>query len=109
MNNDKIINEIVKDVLIQLEGKKEKTPKFVGAFKKAPTIVAVSGYFDPIHKGHIEYFKKARELAGENGSVVCILNNDEQALLKKPKIFMPGRKKNYIGSIRKYRPCLYIN
>ncbi|MEK6830800.1 MAG: aminotransferase class I/II-fold pyridoxal phosphate-dependent enzyme, partial [Nanoarchaeota archaeon] len=42
-------------------------------------IVAVSGYFDPLHFGHIEYFELAKKLAGENGKLIIILNNDEQA------------------------------
>ncbi len=29
--------------------------------------IAVSGYFDPIHRGHCEYFALARKLAGKNG------------------------------------------
>lgn len=51
-------------------------------------IVAVSGYFDPLHIGHIEYFKLAKELAGPNGKLVVILNNDKQAGIKKDKFFM---------------------
>lgn len=25
-------------------------------------IVCVSGYFDPVHVGHLEYFKKSKEI-----------------------------------------------
>ena len=28
-------------------------------------IVCVSGYFDPIHVGHLEYFKKSKQI-GDN-------------------------------------------
>ena len=49
-------------------------------------IVCVSGYFDPIHVGHIEYFKKSK-LIGDK--LMVIVNNDEQAVLKKGKPFMP--------------------
>ena len=45
----------------------------------------VSGYFDPLHIGHIEYFKMAKELADE---LVVIVNNREQCLLKKGDEFM---------------------
>lgn len=48
-------------------------------------IVCVSGYFDPIHVGHIEYFKKSKEIGNE---LMVIVNNDEQAVLKKGKPFM---------------------
>lgn len=49
-------------------------------------IVSVSGYFDPLHIGHIEYFKKSKELGDQ---LLVIVNNDYQASLKKGKSFMP--------------------
>ena len=49
-------------------------------------LVCVSGYFDPLHIGHIEYFKKSKEIGDE---LVVIVNNDDQAKLKKGKSFMP--------------------
>ena len=42
--------------------------------------VAISGYFDPIHIGHLEYIKMARELGDY---LIVIVNNDKQAYLKK--------------------------
>lgn len=50
------------------------------------TIACVSGYFDPVHIGHIEYFKLSKKIADK---LVVIVNNDEQSLLKKGKYFMP--------------------
>ena len=47
--------------------------------------VAVSGYFDPIHIGHLEYLRKAKELGD---SLVVIVNNNHQCKLKKGKHFM---------------------
>ena len=58
--------------------------------------VCVSGYFDPIHKGHVEYLMKAKELAGENGQLVVIVNNDHQASLKKGKSFMEEQERMLI-------------
>ena len=49
-------------------------------------IVCVSGYFDPIHVGHIEYFKKSKKIGDK---LLVIVNNDKQAILKKGKPFMP--------------------
>ncbi len=49
-------------------------------------IVCVSGYFDPLHVGHIEYFKESKKLGNV---LMVIVNNDEQAILKKGKSFMP--------------------
>ena len=51
------------------------------------SIACVSGYFDPIHIGHIEYFKLAKQSADQ---LMVIVNNDEQATLKKGRAFMPA-------------------
>ena len=45
----------------------------------------VSGYFDPLHVGHIEYFKMAKDLADE---LIVIVNNHDQCFLKKGDEFM---------------------
>ena len=47
--------------------------------------VAVSGYFDPIHIGHLEYLKLAKDLGDK---LVVIVNNNYQCVLKKGKPFM---------------------
>ena len=49
------------------------------------TIVAVSGYFDPLHVGHLEYFEMAKQLGNK---LIVIVNNDKQAILKKGESFM---------------------
>jgi len=50
------------------------------------TRVAVSGYFDPLHVGHLEYLELAKELGDY---LIVIINNDFQCKLKKGKSFMP--------------------
>jgi cytidyltransferase-like protein len=52
--------------------------------------VCVSGYFSPVHVGHLEYLQKAKDIAGEDGELVVIVNNDHQEILKKGKVFMKG-------------------
>ena len=47
--------------------------------------IIVSGYFNPLHKGHIELFYKAKE-KGEK--LIVIINNDNQRTLKGSKEFM---------------------
>ena len=47
--------------------------------------IIVSGYFNPLHKGHIELFHKAKE-KGEK--LFVIINNDTQRKLKDSKEFM---------------------
>ncbi len=56
-------------------------------------IIIASGYFDPIHIGHIEYLKLAKELGDK---LVVILNNDYQCKLKKGKPFMPQPERKII-------------
>ena len=46
--------------------------------------IIVSGYFNPIHKGHIEYFNNAKKLADE---LFVIVNSDYKRLLKGSKKF----------------------
>ena len=48
-------------------------------------MVIVSGYFNPIHIGHLRLIKAADKLGDK---LVVIVNNDEQQLLKKGKIIM---------------------
>ncbi len=57
------------------------------------TIVAVSGYFDPLHVGHIELFRLARELGDK---LIVILNNDKQTAMKKGKPFMSAEERKKI-------------
>ena len=47
--------------------------------------VCISGYFDPLHVGHIEYINKAKKLGDY---LVVIVNNNLQCELKKGKFFM---------------------
>jgi cytidyltransferase-like protein len=49
-------------------------------------IVLVTGGFDPLHSGHIQYFKRAKEL----GDVLYVgVNSDEWLTRKKGRPFMP--------------------
>lgn len=49
-------------------------------------IVVVSGGFDPLHSGHIEYFRSAKKLGDH---LIVALNSDEWLKNKKGKPFMP--------------------
>ena len=55
--------------------------------------IIVSGYFNPLHKGHIEYFHNAKK-HGEK--LFVILNNDNQRLLKGSKKFMDQEERMII-------------
>ena len=47
--------------------------------------VAISGYFDPIHVGHLEYIELSKRMGDY---LVVIVNNNHQCKLKKGKHFM---------------------
>ena len=57
--------------------------------------VIVSGYFNPIHKGHIEYFNLAKSRAEE---LFVIVNNDAQRALKGSKEFQDEAERMIIVS-----------
>ena len=50
-----------------------------------PKAIIVSGYFNPLHKGHLELFEKAKA-AGDK--LWVIVNSDLQRALKRSKEFM---------------------
>jgi glycerol-3-phosphate cytidylyltransferase/D-beta-D-heptose 7-phosphate kinase/D-beta-D-heptose 1-phosphate adenosyltransferase len=43
----------------------------------------VSGYFNPLHQGHLDMIEAARE---RTGYLIVIVNNDKQQLLKKGRV-----------------------
>ena len=60
-------------------------------------IIIVSGGFDPIHSGHIAYFKSARS---HGDKLLVALNSDAWLENKKGKFFMPfNERKAIIDSI----------
>jgi cytidyltransferase-like protein len=46
----------------------------------------VSGYFNPLHVGHLRMMEAARRLTGR---LIVIVNNDPQQMLKKGRIVIP--------------------
>jgi cytidyltransferase-like protein len=93
-----------------------------------PKLVAISGYFDPLHVGHIDYIRGARKLGDY---LIVLLDPDSCAMRKKGYVFMPEmeRKKilesikwvDYVvisedrgrlttpNAIRKSKPDIYAN
>ena len=57
--------------------------------------VIVSGYFNPIHKGHLEYFNNAKDLAD---ALFVIVNSDFQRNLKGSKEFQTEEERLIIVS-----------
>ena len=52
-------------------------------------LVAVSGGFDPIHKGHVQMILEAAKW----GDVIVVLNSDEWLKRKKNFVFMPWKER----------------
>jgi cytidyltransferase-like protein len=51
-----------------------------------PRASIVSGYFNPLHVGHLRMMEAARAVSGY---LIVIVNNDEQQMLKKGRIILP--------------------
>ena len=57
--------------------------------------IIVSGYFNPLHKGHLEYFNNAKALCD---ALFVIVNNDYQRELKGSKPFQDEEERLLIVS-----------
>ena len=57
--------------------------------------IIVSGYFNPIHKGHLEYFNNAK---AKGDVLFVIVNNDHQRAMKGSKEFQGEEERLFIVS-----------
>jgi cytidyltransferase-like protein len=60
-----------------------------------PKAIMVSGYFNPLHKGHIEYFNNAKAYGDK---LIVIVNSDHQRALKGSKEFQKEDERFFIIS-----------
>lgn len=56
-------------------------------------IVMASGYFDPIHPGHISYLEEAKKLGD---ILIVVIDGDKRATMKKGKPFIPAKDRKKI-------------
>ncbi len=68
--------------------------------------VAVSGYFNPLHIGHIRLLKEAKALGDY---LIVILNNDQQVKLKGSVPFMSIEDRKEIVQAIKYVDEVFIS
>ncbi|MCA9338538.1 adenylyltransferase/cytidyltransferase family protein [Candidatus Saccharibacteria bacterium] len=60
--------------------------------------VIVSGYFNPLHGGHLDYMEGAAKLGDR---LVVIVNNDVQQVLKKGKVILDEQNRmRLVGALR---------
>jgi D-beta-D-heptose 7-phosphate kinase/D-beta-D-heptose 1-phosphate adenosyltransferase len=71
------------------------------------TIVIVTGGFDPIHSGHIEYLKAAKTL----GDILVVgVNSDEWLVRKKGQAFMPlDERVSIIQNLKMVDDCIVFD
>jgi cytidyltransferase-like protein len=60
-------------------------------------IVATSGYFNPLHKGHIRLIHEAKQLGDY---LVVIMNNDKQVSLKGGKFMDENERMEIVGALK---------
>ncbi len=65
----------------------------------------VSGYFSPLHEGHLDMFEEARALTG---FLIVVVNNDRQQILKKGRIIQSEVPRARIVSALKVVDSTYI-
>jgi D-beta-D-heptose 7-phosphate kinase/D-beta-D-heptose 1-phosphate adenosyltransferase len=70
-------------------------------------VVLVTGGFDPLHSGHIEYFRAARQL----GTMLVVgVNSDAWLIRKKGQAFMPIKDRVVIiESLKFVDHCILFN
>ena len=69
-------------------------------------VVAVSGYFDPLHVGHVEFFQLAKELGSK---LIVIVNNNQQAEMKKGSFFMDEKDRMEIVSVLRHVDEVFLS
>lgn len=65
----------------------------------------VSGYFSPLHQGHLDMFEAAR---ARTGYLIVIVNNDKQQILKKGRVIQEDVHRARIVQAMRIVDAVYI-
>jgi glycerol-3-phosphate cytidylyltransferase/D-beta-D-heptose 7-phosphate kinase/D-beta-D-heptose 1-phosphate adenosyltransferase len=65
----------------------------------------VSGYFGPLHAGHLDLFEAAR---ARTGHLIVIVNNDQQQVLKKGRMIQPAEVRHRLVAALRCVDASYI-
>jgi cytidyltransferase-like protein len=97
LNLEKSYVIMEKDKIIDLgkNSNKEEIEERYLDLRKKNRVVVTSGYFDPLHHGHVELFKLSKELGDY---LIVVINNDIQTKMKKGFVFMSDKEKAKIIS-----------
>jgi len=90
-NNENKIKYLGTEKILDLtKFSKEEIEEYLTNLKKLKKVVATSGYFDPLHHGHIDLFKLSKNLGDH---LIVVINNDNQTMQKKGFCFMKAEEK----------------
>ncbi len=62
-------------------------------------VVITSGYFNPLHVGHVRYLREAKKLGTK---LIVVINSDKQCKLKRSFLFMDEKERSEIISSLKF-------
>ena len=82
-------------LVVKVQTRVPAKKKFPLLNQKKRVVAIASGYFNPVHKGHIELFERAKEVADV---LIVIVNNDKQRELKGSKEFQKEDERMIIVS-----------
>lgn len=74
--------------------------------QKAQKVIITSGYFNPLHVGHINLLREAKALGDR---LVVIVNNDAQVGLKGSVAFMPEQERIEIIKALRYTDEIFLS
>ena len=77
----------------------------MGSSDRPAAASIVSGYFGPLHAGHLDLFEAAR---ARTGHLIVIVNNDEQQKLKKGRMIQPAAERRRIVAALRCVDASYV-